>query len=273
MKKRMFVTMAVGLIAAGALFYVIDAGLKPDRRQESHALPKPAPPSLPADHDRGLAPDDRESGAAPGTSEYSLGDELESWKKGLKSGAIEYRVPKKMTAQTPSTVTVVIHGYQDPQDATMTDRTGSGTLKVSSRMKAELVAPLNPGEFSIALQGTDAIQFIPNDGFATWLWTVTPNYEAKSQQLQVRILLVHQSQGGNLEQTLEENTYPVEVDVENLAVTILHAFWKDPLGWLNTGWGKLAALVTSLGGISGIIAWWRGRGKTTPEKPTQQKGK
>ena len=137
----------------------------------------------------------------------------------------------------------------------MTDRTGSGTLKVSSRMKAELVAPLNPGEFSIVkLQGTDAIQFIPNDGFATWMWTVTPNYEAKNQQLQVRISLVHQSRDGNLEQTLEENTYPVEVDVQNLGVTILRAFWKDPLGWLNTGWGEFAALVTSLGGISGIIA-------------------
>jgi hypothetical protein len=256
---------------SNGVIHVIDAVLMPDRHQGSQVLPQQRPQSLPADRD--IAPDDRQSAPATGTSEYSLGDELESWKKGLKSGAVEYRVPKKMTAQTTSTITVVIHGYQDTQNATMTDRTGSGTLKVSSRMKAELVAPLNPGEFSIALQGTDAIQFIPNDGFATWMWTVTPNYEAKNQQLQVRISLVYQGKDGTLEQTLEENTYPVEVDVQNLGVTILHAFWKDPLGWFSTGWGKLAALVTSLGGISGIIAWWRGRGKTAPEKPTQPKGK
>jgi hypothetical protein len=138
-------------------------------------------------------------------------------------------------------------------------------------MKAELVAPLNPGEFTIASQDKDAIKFIPNDGFATWMWNVTPNYPAKNQQLQIRISLVHQSKDGDLEQVLEEKTYPVDINVQNLVVTIRHEFWKDPLSWIKTGWGKLAAFVTSLGGIGGLIAWWRKRRMAVPAKQPKRR--
>ncbi|MGA7316294.1 MAG: hypothetical protein WBX22_20250, partial [Silvibacterium sp.] len=86
----------------------------------------------------------------------------------------------------PSTVTVNIHGYQDNQPKALAGATGSGTLRVSSRMKVELFAPINRGEFTIAQQGGDAIQFIPNDGYATWMWSVTPANAAQDQQLESR---------------------------------------------------------------------------------------
>jgi hypothetical protein len=205
--------------------------------------------------------------AEPASNEYVLGDELEKWKNGLQNGAIEYRVPPVMLAQAKSPVTVNIHGYQDQQKQLLPDATGTGALKVSSRMKVELLAPQNPEEFTIVSQGNDAIQFIPNDGFATWMWNVTPTYKAKDQQLQIRVSLVFDSPQGNVEQILQEQTYPVNVDVQNLGVTVARDFWKDPVAWFKyllpggAGWGALAALVTSLGGLT----WWRKKKKKKAE--------
>ncbi len=166
-------------------------------------------------------------------SEYSPGEELEAWKKTLSNGKIEYKVPGSMLAQKMSTVMVHIHGYQDTQDQTIPDATGRDTLKVSSWMKVELLAPMNPGEFTIVSQGNDAIQFIPNDGRAIWMWTVTPTYKAKDQKLLIRVSLVHRRKNVDLYDLLEEKTYPVDVDVQDIVVTVKQNFWTDPLAWIK----------------------------------------
>jgi len=163
-----------------------------------------------------------------------------------------------MIAGQTSTVTTVIHGFQDTQTTTMPDATGTGTLKVSSRMKAELLAPLNPGEFTIAAQSGDPIQFIPNDGFATWIWNVTPSNKALNQQLQIRISLVYNGPSGQIQQILEEKTYSVSVNVQKLSATLGQSFRQDPIAWFKymlpggAGWGALAAFVSFVGGIG----WW-----------------
>ena len=197
-------------------------------------------------------------------SEYAQGAEVETWKKGLKQGAIEYRVPAAMQAQQPSAVTVKIHGYQDASGwQPMPGATGNGNLKVSSRMKVELIAPLNPAEFTITPQNSEAVQFVPNDGAATWMWNVTPAYKATDQKLEIRVSLVYQVPGSTLEEPLDDQYYPVTVDVQKLSVANEHDFQKDPVGWLKymlpggSGWGALAALVTSLGGL----AWWKRKKK------------
>ena len=183
---------------------------------------------------------------------------MQAWKNSLKTGAIEYRVPTVMVEGQISTVTVVIHGFQDTKTTTMTDATGTGTLKVSSRMKAELLAPLKPGEFNIAAQSGDPIQFIPNDGFATWIWNVTPSEKALNQQLQIRISLVYNGSSGQIQQIVEEKTYSVNVNVQKLSTTLRQSFRQDPIAWFKymlpggAGWGALAAFVSFLGGLG----WW-----------------
>ena len=236
---------------------------------EQPAPPPPPPPPKegPALHHAHRTEAQNPASAAPSSNEYQLGDEVEAWKNNLKSGAIEYYVPPAMTAQQKWPVTVVVHGYQDTKTQTLPNPTGTGTLKVSSQMKVELLAPFNPGEFTIASQGNPAIQFIPNDGYATWMWNVIPADKAQNQQLQIRVSLIYPGKDGNIEQILEEKTYAVNVNVQKLTVTIEQSFWKDPLGWFKAilpggaGWAAIAALVTSLGGL---ITWWRKRGKKEP---------
>jgi hypothetical protein len=200
---------------------------------------------------------------------------LEAWKNGLKEGAIEYRVPAAMQAQQPSMVTVKIHGYQDTEGwQPMLGVTGTGALKVSSRMKVELLAPLNPAEFTIAPQDNQAIKFVPNDGSATWMWSVTPAYKATGQKLEIRVSLEYQQQGSSLEEALEDTYYTVNVDVQGLSTVISHDFQKHPIEWLKymlpggSGWGALAALIASLGGW---YAWWKKKTKKAARRTAVKK--
>ncbi|MFT4114527.1 hypothetical protein [Silvibacterium sp.] len=196
-----------------------------------------------------------------------MGDAVEAWKNSLKTGGIEYSVPPTMTAQVKSSVTVNIHGYQDAKAQSLPNVTGSEQLKVSSRMKVELYAPASPGEFTIQPTSGDAIQFVPNDGHATWSWDVTPTNEAANQQLAIRVSLVYQ-QGENAPVTeiVEEKDYTVSVTVQSLWFTVKQAFWQRPLAWFQymlpggAGWGALAALVGAIGGL-GI--WKRKKKKKT----------
>jgi hypothetical protein len=243
------------------------------------SLPKPQLPEQPAEAHGGntvpsLPPQtsSKPTAAAPPSAEYALGDELANWKKALKTGAVEYRVPRQMTAAIPSTVTINLHGYQDTETKSLPDASGTGTLKVSSYMKAELFAPLDPGEFTISQKSGDSIQFVPNDGYATWMWTVTPANAAPSEVLQIRISLVHKNGTSQIDDILEEKTYNVTVNVQKLGVTLRQSFWKDPIAWFKymlpggAGWGALAALFAWVGGL----AWWKNKKKRT-KMPSSRK--
>jgi hypothetical protein len=204
----------------------------------------------------------KRSAAAP-TGEYDQGYALEAWKNGLKEGKIEYIVPPSMKAQVPSPVTVKIHGFKDAGGQPLLGATGGGTLKVSSYMKVEVLAPLNPGEFTITSKGNEAIQFVPIDGFATWNWDVTPAYAAKDQKLEIRVSLVYKRPNTTLQDTLDDQKYTVNVEVQKISTTLWQDFQKDPIGFIKymapggAGWGALAALIASLGGFT----WWKRKGK------------
>jgi hypothetical protein len=236
----------------------------PVRRPPTAKPPPPPPPKPgvihPTQH-RYERHTDTAAAAAPQPDEYALGETVQAWKNSLKTGAVEYRVPMAMVAGQASTVTVVLHGFQDTKTTTMPDATGTGTLKVSTRMKAELLAPLNPGEFTIAPLSGDPIQFIPNDGFATWIWNVTPSNKAANQQLQIRVSLVYDSPSGQIQQIIEERTYSVSVNVQKLSTTVAQSFWKDPVAWFKymlpggAGWAAIAAFISFIGGLG----WWTGK--------------
>jgi len=68
-------------------------------------------------------------------AEPSYGQRVGDWYKQLKQGSIEYNIPQKMVWKVASTVTVVIHGYQAPKTNALSQATGSGTLKVSDRIR------------------------------------------------------------------------------------------------------------------------------------------
>jgi len=263
-------------------------------RTETPPPPAPAPAEIPAEIEPSPAPmapassssarrssqvqrvlSSRTPANASQASEYTAGDELAAWKNGLKEGAIEYRVPAAMQAQQASMVTVKIHGYQDATGwQPMLGVTGTGTLKVSSRMKVELLAPLNPAEFTVTPQDDQAIKFVPNDGAATWMWSVIPAYKAKGQKLEIRVSLEYQQQGSSLEEDLEDTYYTVNVDVQGLSTVISHDFQKHPIEWLKymlpggSGWGALAALIASLGGW---YAWWKKKTKKAARRTAVKK--
>ena len=234
---------------------------------DNAARPRPgrSPASVPPSSVPSQNPPSRPPRRHSMANEYRFGDELEKWKKTLKAGAVEYRVPGQMTASVPATVTVNLHGYQDLQTRALPEATGTGTLQVSSFMKVELFAPFDPGEFTIHQSSGEAVQFIPNDGYATWMWSVTPAHAAPSEMLQIRISLVHRDGTAAVEPILAEKTYNVTVNVEKLSVTLKHSFWKDPIAWFRymlpggAGWGAAAALFAWIGGL----ALWKNRRKTS----------
>jgi hypothetical protein len=229
------------------------------KQKDATLIPQHVPVTPPQTASTAQSPSAPLAGAAS-SSEYSEGYALEAWKKGLKQGQIEYAVPPAMKAQIPASVSVRIHGFQDVAGAQpLLGATGNDTLKVSSYMKVELLAPLNPGEFTIAPLNSDTVQFVPNDGSATWNWNVTPAYEAKNQKLEIRVSLVYKRPDTTLEDILEDKTYTVNVQVQKLTTTMWEDFQKDPIAFIKyvapggAGWAALAALVTSLGGF----AWWK----------------
>jgi hypothetical protein len=207
-----------------------------------------------------------QSAASAPSGEYAEGYAIEAWKKGLKQGQIEYSVPPGMKAQVKTAVSVRIHGFQDVAGAqSLPGATGNDTLKVSSNMKVELLA-LDPSEFTITPQDDRAVKYIPNDGYATWNWIVTPAHEAKNKQLEIRVSLVYTQPGTNLEAPLVDKIYTVNVEVEKLTTTVWQDFQKDPIAFFKymlpggAGWAALAALITSMGGL----AWWKRKGKKKP---------
>jgi hypothetical protein len=206
------------------------------------------------------------SASAP-SGEHEEGYTLEAWKKNLKQGTIEYLVPPKMTVQVPAPVTVRIHGFRSATgDQPLLGATGSGPLKVSSSMKVELLAPLDPGEFIITPQSNPAVQSVPIDNSATWSWTVTPAHKAQNETLQIRVSLVYKRPDTSLDYLLEERNYTVNIEVQKLTTTLWQDFQKDPIGFIKymapggAGWGALAALIASLGGLT----WWKKKRKKKP---------
>jgi hypothetical protein len=92
---------------------------------------------------------------------------------------------------------------------------------------------------------------------------VIPAYAAKDQKLEIRVSLVYKRPDTTLQDTLDDQNYTVNVEVQKISTTLWQDFQKDPIGFIKymapggAGWGALAALFASLGGF----AWWKKKGK------------
>lgn len=245
------------------------AEVRPPMEADELAMPAP-PPARPV------------VGASPGPSlikpnPYSLGDAAAAWRASLQSGAIEYNVPPVMIAQQGSTVTVIVHGYKDPNPHVLKAGAGvaSAAVKVSDMMEVDLIG--SPTEFTIVPQATPATQFVPIDGYATWIWSVTPVNEATAQQLTVKVSLIPDASSGLPAQLLAAPPYTVDVKVESLWSVLADRWHKDPMTAIayllpgGAGWAALGTLLTTLG----VGTWLRNKlGKAqagaaaTNQKPT-----
>jgi hypothetical protein len=210
------------------------------------ASPYPLKPPQPKTGGGGNA---RKSLANP----YALGEQAADWKASLRNGAIEYNVPPVMIAQQASTVTVVVHGYKDPNPHVLTQSTGTqnATLKVSDTMEVDLIG--SPTEFTITPQATQPAQFVPIDGYATWIWSVTPINKASSQQLTIKVSLIPDAASGLPAQPLAETPYTVNVKVESLWSVLSDRWHQDPMKAIEyvlpggAGWAAIGTLLTTLG--------------------------
>ena len=190
---------------------------------------------------------------APAASsvESSYGERVGNWYKQLKQGSIEYNVPRKMVWKVASTVTVVIHGYQAPKTNSIPEATGSGTLKVSDRMKVKLLCPDHPDEFTITNEDSnDDVRYVPADSTTTWRWRVTPNYPAKGQKLVVQAWVLYPDQEEKYAQELPVYTATLDVDA-SLVTNAARGFWSEPGNWVKYMLPGGAGFLF----LAGLIAW------------------
>ncbi len=198
---------------------------------------------------------------AVASNPYSLGDQAAAWKASLQNGAIEYNVPPVMIAHQASTITVIVHGYKDPNPHVLKPGAGtaSSTLKVSDTMEVDLIG--SPTEFTIAPQATQSQQFVPIDGYSTWIWSVTPINKASAQQLTIKVSLIPDPASGLPSQPLAETPYTVNVNVESLWSVLSDRWHQDPMKAIEyilpggAGWAALGTLLTTLG----VGTWLRNR--------------
>jgi hypothetical protein len=197
---------------------------------------------------------DKTGSESPATAaEPNYGQRVGDWYKQLKQGSIEYNVPSKMVWKVASTVTVVIHGYQAPKTSSLSEATGSGTLKVSDRMRVKLLCPDHPDEFTITNEDSnDDVRYVPADSTTTWRWQVTPNYPAKGQKLVVQAWVLYPGQEDKYAQELPVYTATLDVDA-SLVANAERGFWSDPGNWVKymlPGGAGFLFLV-------GLIAWMK----------------
>ncbi len=190
----------------------------------------------------------------------SLATQVENWFAQLKQGALQYKVPSTMFWKEASTVTVQIQGPQAPLSSALPGATGSGSLKVSDRMKVIVSSPDNPDEFTITrAPGTDEIQFVPANSTATWNWTVTPRYTAKAQKLSVAAWVLYPGQDDRILEELPVYTASIDVHVPGLTECLKRLFEGDPDYWLKYGLPGGAGFVFLSGAFAGLRQWLKKR--------------
>jgi hypothetical protein len=188
---------------------------------------------------------------------------IQRWVKELKTGKIEYNLPTRMSLPEASTVSVVVHGYEDVSGP-VASGTQSAALKVSQRMRVVLSADENPNEFKIEQGGTEEVQLVPIDGTARWRWKVTPKEPAKDQKLTIRALLVYPNDPNKAAVEITSYTAEVSVQVGSVWEWAKYLFWNDPIGvakYLLPGGAGFAF-------VAGLVVWWWKRGH--PEKKEKE---
>jgi hypothetical protein len=189
--------------------------------------------------------------ADTGSNEYAEGLAIQKWKKDLRTGKIDYNLPTKMSLPDATTVSVVVHGYEDVNGAVQAG-VKSAALKVSQRMRVTLGAEGNPDEFKIEPDGSEDVQLVPIDGTATWQWKVTPKEPAADQKLTIRALLVYPDDPNKADVEITSYTAEVSVQVGSLWEWVKYLFWNDPMGlvkYLLPGGAGFAF-------VAGLVVWW-----------------
>jgi hypothetical protein len=211
----------------------------------------------------GTAPPDGKRAADAGTNEYAEGLAIQKWEKELKTGKIEYNLPTKMSLPDATTVSVLVHGYEDVSGPVPAG-TQSAALKVSQRMRVVLSADENPNEFKIEPDGTEDVQLVPIDGTARWQWKVTPKEPATGQKLTIRALLVYPNDPNKAAVEITSYTAEVSVQVGSLWEWIKYLFWNDPVGLLK----YLLPGGAGFAFVAGLVVWWWKR--RHPEKKDKE---
>lgn len=179
---------------------------------------------------------------------------IQKWEKELKTGKIEYNLPTKMSLPAATSVSVVVHGYEDVSGP-VPEGAQSAALKVSQRMRVTLSAEGNPNEFKIEPDGTEDVQLVPIDGTARWQWKVTPKEPAKDQKLTIRALLVYPNDPNKAGVEITSYTAEVSVQVGSLWEWIKYLFWNDPVGLLK----YLLPGGAGFAFVAGLVMWWSKR--------------
>jgi hypothetical protein len=161
-----------------------------------------------------------------------------------------------------TTVSVTIHGYQAPPTSALPDATGSGTLKVSDRMKVRLLCLENPDEFAIVDEdGAGDTRFVPTGGTTTWRWLVTPKYPAKGQKLTIQAWTLYPGQDDKYAEELPVYIATLDVDA-SLVKNAERGFWSDPGNWVKYMLPGGAGFIF----LAGIVAWLMKRFSKKPSE-------
>ena len=223
----------------------------------------PTVPPMPVTVPPGTVSPDGKPAADAGTNEYAEGLAIQKWEKELKTGKIEYNLPTKMSLPDATTVSVVVHGYEDVSGLVPAGAQ-SAALKVSQRMRVVLSAEENPNEFKIESDGTKDVQLVPIDGTARWQWKVTPKEPAKDQKLTIRALLVYPNDPNKAAVEITSYTAEVSVQVGSVWEWAKYLLWNDPIGlvkYLLPGGAGFAF-------VAGLVVWWWKR--RHPEKKDKE---
>ncbi len=209
-----------------------------------------------------VPPVEAKSAGDTGSNEYAEGLAIQKWEKELKTGKIDYNLPTKMSLPDATTVSVVVHGYEDVSGPVPTG-TQAAPLKVSQRMRVELSAE-DPNEFKIEPIGTTDVQLIPIDGAARWQWKVTPKEPSANEKLTIRALLVYPNDPNKAAVEITSYTAEVSVQVGSLWEWTKYLFWNDPVGLLK----YLLPGGAGFAFVAGLVAWWWKR--RHPEKKDKE---
>ena len=182
---------------------------------------------------------------------YKSSTDIQTWVNQLKQGKIEYKVPPKMLLLQAAPVTVVIHGYEDVNTATLIQPTGSASLKQSPRMKVEVLSDGDPDDFTIALENGDAVKDVLSNGATTWIWKVTPNKSGAKKRLKILASLMYPNTD-KTEIQLPDYTTTVEVDVASLWSTVVDDYQHDPMKFFSYMIPGGAGFTF----IAGLVVWW-----------------
>ncbi len=222
----------------------------------STAPPPPPPQSSPANPvTPQTVPNDTGKAA-----ESPLQQHVAEWFASLMQGGIQYKIPATMYWKMTSTVTAVIQGPQAPPSTGLPEPTGTGSLKVSDRMKVLLSSPDNPDEFTITDEnGSSDIQFVPANSSTTWTWSVTPRYTGKKQTLQITAWALYPGHSDEILEQLPVYTATIDVHVPGFGESLKRLVEGDPDYWLKYGLPGGGGFVFVAGIVVAVRKWIRVR--------------